>query len=400
MIMKIQEFVFNIRIGDLLSNIRLEGRNAKLLIYISGTLILAGAAAALYTLIAGHGSFAVDNTVPWGVLIAAYAFFVSSVGCCFVGSLESVFRVESYKAVTTRALFLAILIVVVGMLIIFVELGMPFRIFIQYLISPNLKSPIWWMGFNYLVYLVFITLEYYAIENGKERLIKTAGVLAFIAALIAHSTVGSVFGLLQARPFWYGPYMPIDFILHAWILGFSIMLLIASIYKKFNVDKKLTDNMWKLLAVLLIVNFFFAFWKIITGVYASDPAKSAAALSIVAGPLSVLFWLFEIILGTILPVILFLNPRYHTRKWMFVASAMSILGMLFTKINGVYAGLIVPIEAIDRERPLYHELSFSFTETIIVLGAIASVVLVYAYFEKYYFETNNVPLSKSASKTK
>lgn len=351
-------------------------------VFVIWSLFIAGV-----SLFSQHDLAGTNNKTPWGLLIAAYAFFVSSIGACFIGSLGSVFGIKKYVAIEKKAIFLAIVVVFVGMAIIFVELGRPLRMFIGYAKTPNFTSPIWWMGVNYTLYLIFIIAEFIALLKNNYKTARISGVFALLAAVIAHSTVGSVFGVVHARPFWYGPYMPIDFILCAWIMGFAMMIIVSFSFAKDNENKaesvSLIESMGKWLAVFIAIDMFFIFWKITTGLYGGEGAKYLATAALTTGPLSARFWGLEIILGLIAPFILLTVPVFKRSGNICLAAILSLVGMFVNKLNMVQAGQIVPSQVFNYDT--YLKYSPSMVEVSIVAGAIAFVVLIYNVTEKYYF---------------
>lgn len=351
-----------------------------MLIVTSVILILPGVVFGLISLFGKDDLFGANNYIPWTILIATYTFFVSSIGCCFVGALNNIFGIKKYAIIEIKAIFLAIIIVLTGMAIIFVELGKPFRIFIQYIINPHVTSPIWWMGVNYTVYLVFITLEFIFIIINKHNLARLVGIVAFIAAVAAHSTVGSVFGVMASKPLWYGPYLPIDFILCAWIIGFSILILIMSILNDKNYVS-LINEMSKWLVILLFLNLFFIFWKTITGLYSGEENKSLAILAMINGSISIKFWVFEIILGILIPVIL-LSNKLMTRFIYIISTLLVITGMFVNKLNMVHFGQIIPLEIRRAEQFEFIKMNITLPEISIITAAIVFVILSYYIAEK------------------
>jgi len=349
-----------------------------------GLIVVWGFYWGIYSLINGHELLGVNNNTPWGLLLSGYTFIVStSIGCCFVGSLWTVFGIEKYKSISKKAIFMAIIIVMVGMSVIFVELGKPFRMFLSYLTSPNPTSPILWMGVNYTLYLFFITLEFIFLLKEKYKLVRITGLLAFLIALSAETTVSSVFGVEIARPFWYGPFMPIDFVLCAWILGFALIsIVIYSSNSKMEERNYLMESSRKWLATLLAINMFFIFSKIITGIYVDESAKYLPTLALLSGPLSLRFWLFEILIGTLIPFIFLITSKQISIT--LVASILSIIGMFANKINMVEAGQIVPAKAIDYE--VFIKYSPTIPEIAIILGAISFLIIAYKLAERFYFE--------------
>lgn len=362
-------------------------------ISILSVVVLWGFYWGINSLISEHDLFGTTNKMPWGLLLSAYAFLVSSIGACFVGSLGSVFGIKKYEPIEKRAIFLAIVIVLTGMAVIFVELGHPFRILVRIFTSFNIRimSPIWGMGVNYTIYLAFIILEFLFLMMKNPKMAKVVGIFAFLSAIVAHSTVGSVFGVTYVRPFWYGPYMPIDFILGAWILGFALMIVVSSFTAK-SVElvsessvksESLVIDMGKWLAVFLSINIFFIFWKIFTGIYSGEEAKYLATLSLIKGPLSLRFWGLEIVVGLLIPLLLLIFPNTRRAGSIFTAAIFSIIGMFVNKMNLVEAGQIVPLEIFKSTE--YVKYSPTFIEISIVAGAIAFVILVYSLMERFYF---------------
>ena len=63
----------------------------NMVIYFLGFVTIVGVGAGVHSLVAGHEhTFGVSREVPWGILIAAYIFFVvTSTGLCIVSSMSS-----------------------------------------------------------------------------------------------------------------------------------------------------------------------------------------------------------------------------------------------------------------------------------------------------------------------
>ena len=83
-------------------------------VFLLGLLTLVGVAFGVHSIIAGHEhTFGVTRDVPWGVLIAAYVFFVvTSTGLCIVSSVGHVFGFKDFNPIAKRAVFLSIATIV------------------------------------------------------------------------------------------------------------------------------------------------------------------------------------------------------------------------------------------------------------------------------------------------
>jgi molybdopterin-containing oxidoreductase family membrane subunit len=323
--------------------------------------------------------------VPWGLLISTYVFFVvSSTGLCFVTSFGHVFGYKMYDLIGTRGVFLAIITIMSGFTAIIAELESPWRM-LYYMISPNLLSPMWWMGLLYGIYLVFMIGEFIFLAIIKNhniaRLLGAGGVTS---ALTAHSTLGGVFGLSLARPLWYGPYYPIYFILSALVSGSALLLFVViTTYrvKKQEIPEDMTELLFhlsKLLIFFLAVNVFFYTWKIIVAVYAHIPGKYEGVMTLLNGPLSMGFWVFEVFLGIMVPFALLLYPG-RTLNRIAIASFLIVSGIFALRFDFVSAGQLYPVLGGSHYAVYFP----SQVEILIVLGGIALCALMYTLGDKF-----------------
>ena len=191
-----------------------------------GVIVLFALGLAGYRTFAPGEVFGTTTDIPLGLLLSTYIFFVvSSTGMCLITSFGHVFGIHRYELVAKRGVYLAIITLVVGFASIGIELERPLRFMVLIMLSPNLKAPIWWMGTLYQLYMVFLIFELIALTRHNHKWAQIFGLLGFISAISAHSCLGAVLGLVQARPFWYGPYMPIYFILSALVSGTSFLIM-------------------------------------------------------------------------------------------------------------------------------------------------------------------------------
>ncbi len=134
-------------------------------------LTLVGIGAGVYSLFAGHEhTFGISREVPWGVLIAAYVFFVvTSTGLCIVSSLGHVFGYKEFLPIAKRAVYLSIVTIISGFLVIAFEIENSWRMPVGNVVGANLSSNIWWMGTLYGAYLVFMILEFIMLQRNNHN---------------------------------------------------------------------------------------------------------------------------------------------------------------------------------------------------------------------------------------
>ncbi len=354
----------------------------------------AGIAFGLHALYAGHDEvYGVTRQVPWGLLIATYVFFVvTSTGLCLVSSLGHVFGFESFHEIGKRAVYLAICTIISGFLVISFEIENPWRMAIYNVMSPNLTSNIWWMGTLYGAYLFFMVTEFALLVKGKHKAAGVLGLLGVVAGIAAHSNLGAVFGLLNGREFWHGPYMPIYFIASAMMSGCAAILFFTYIAHKVN-GQLLHDKMkasltatGRLGMLLMATLMFFVTWKVLSGIAGNPPGKFEAMMELVKGSYATNFWLGEVFLGMALPFCILLLTRASAPKWAFVAGLVSMIGIFFMRYDLVVVGQLVPSFhslGVEGNKTL---LSYtpSLHEVVITLGGLAFCGLMFLLGEQVF----------------
>lgn len=347
-------------------------------------------------LLNGHGTLGITRTVPWGILISTYVFFVvSSTGLCLISSMGHVFGIEKYEVIGKRAIILAIFTLVCGFIVIGMELGHPLRMLLYNVISPNFNSAIWWMGTLYGIYLVFIAIEFFFLMKHNHKGAFYAGLGGFLAGISAHSNLGAVFGLLEARPFWHGPYLPIYFILSALISGCALIIIILNVAHKGPSNLPARDSeallgISKIFGLLIGILIFFDIWKLVTSIYGAPPEKYETVMQLISGSLSTNFWFFETLLGLLIPFFIILATKGNNLKASLVAAVSAVIGIFFMRYDLVIAGQLYPMRAATPGSGVqgaaangFVAYAPSFTEVSIVIGAISFCCFLYLAAEKF-----------------
>jgi len=331
----------------------LEGSRSGMyngVIGLMGLFTLVGIAFGIHAMFAGHEHvYSVTREVPWGLMLGAYVFFVvTSTGLCLVSSIGHVFGYEAFKPIAKRSVFLAIATIVAGFLVIAFEIENPWRMAIYNVISPNLSSNIWWMGTLYGAYLFFMLIEFALLQAGKHKTAGILGMLGVISGVAAHSNLGAVFGLLNGREFWHGPYMPIYFITSAMMSGCATVIFFHWLGYKINGWKMSTQlenslySVGKLGALLYIVILFFTTWKMISGYTGQQPGKYESIMALINGPFANNFWYGEVAMGLVIPLLIIMAVRAKNVTAMALGSMMSIVGIFVMRYDLVIVGQIIP----------------------------------------------------------
>ena len=360
-----------------------------------------GGAAILYGFWKGHETvYNASRWMPWGVLISTYVFFaVSASGMCLISSLGGVFRIERYEPLARRAVFFAMISLVAAFWALAGDLERPWRLPVWAVLTPGFRSAIWWMGVLYALYLVVLIVEFFylsrvemmtrsavsanasakASPDAAQRRLKRykslawfAGTGGFALAIAAPGTLGSVFGLVKASPLWHGAYMPVYFILSGLVSGAALLALVIILtYKLGRKDtgavRGLVLALGRLLLLFLALFLLFTAWLMATG-------NADAADFLLNGRLGLTFWVFEIGLGLLVPIIILLIPKTRTLLGVGLAAFLVLVGMFVARYDFVAAGQVT---SAGREAQAVSSLVPSVTEMLVVLGSFALFAALY-----------------------
>jgi molybdopterin-containing oxidoreductase family membrane subunit len=331
------------------------------LVGVGVILFIIGVIVGLYGFVKGHHViFNVTRDVPLGILLSTYVFFVvSSTGCCLVSSLGHVFKLHNFELISKRIVFLALATIFSGFIVLLFELEHPLKMVWNF-ITPNFRSNIWWMGTLYILYIIFMSLEFISLLIERHKYAATLGFFGALFGISAHSNLGGIFATLTARPYWHGPFIPVYFILSAFVSGGAIALFFTYVSYKLRgkeFDERVRNSLVavaKLQIVFLATLLFFYGWEMIIGLFASPHGKYESTMALLAGPLRFNFWFFEMFLGIFLPLGILLLTRLRNIRAMFWASVSCIVGIFFMRYD-----LVV----VDQLTPVWHSIGVELYET-------------------------------------
>jgi molybdopterin-containing oxidoreductase family membrane subunit len=191
-------------------------------------------------------------------------------------------------------------------------------------------------------------IEFALLQLGRHRAAGLSGLLGVISGVAAHSNLGAVFGLLNGREYWHGPYLPIYFIVSAMMSGCATIIFFHWLAYRINgwkMSEKLQQSLRavaKLGALLYITIIFFTSWKLISGLAGKVPGKYEAIMAVLTGPYASHFWFGEIFLGLAAPLVIILAVRARHIGAMAFGSLLSIIGIFIMRYDLLLVGQIIP----------------------------------------------------------
>lgn len=332
----------------------IEGRSSGfyVLLGVLGALILGGLGAAWYMEHHGHIVTGMTNRIVWGTPhVFAVFLIVAASGALNVASIASVFGREWYKPLARLSGLLAVTLLAGGLAVLVLDLGRPDRLIVA-MLHYNSKSIFTWNIFLYTGFFAVVAFYLWTLfERRMNGYTKRAGLLAFLWRLILTTGTGSIFGFLVARDPWNSALLAPLFIVMSFSLGLAIFLLVLMAACRWSgraLGDAVLQRLGRLLGIFVAAVLYFVAIHHLTNLYIARQHDLERFFLWDGGIYPVLFWFGQILIGSILPLVLLLNPGLsRSHRLIVLAAACVILGglaQLYVLIIGgqVYPQLMFP----------------------------------------------------------
>jgi molybdopterin-containing oxidoreductase family membrane subunit len=366
---------------------------------VLGIALLAGVVAGVFIFIQGHVLFNANDVLIWTLPLGVYIFLaLSSSGLTLLSALPLVFGIKKYEPFAKRLVFLAIATLCGGFVSIGLELGSIFHM-IYIMLSPNLSSPIWWMGAIYSVELAVLVLKFWKMHTGDYHsgFSKLLGTASFVLALIAPLMIGSVFGLTESRATYFGPVMSIYCLLMAVLSGTALFILYSLVVGRVTANSSSGEY------ASVVYDDFTLILTYSAGIVAAFTLLKIAIESSTTIPAFLVYHRFEhlfgsigvfgteVILGLFLPFVLLLIPSVRgSAGGRILASALIFAGSLARHMEILLAGQSHPVGPKAEQFPQYVQYVPSVWELLVLVFALAVMLLLYTLGERY-LKLNEAP---------
>lgn len=346
-------------------------------------------AIAFYMLVTeGHAAFNTNSWgVTWGLPISTYVFFVlTSTGLTFLASLAMIFGFDEFYPVAKRCVWLALATLVAGFATLALELGHPLRMLWAVPTGLQYRSPMFWMGVFYTLYLLLLFLKFVKIHGGDwdSRASRYLGISSFVSVVIAHSTLGLLFGMMAMRPMWYDGMLAVYFLITAAMSGAAFAVFFTYLAYGFS-QEKMPEKLRALASGSALPNMFATMIGItilatvsrtITGLWSNMDGLEVYQLLVRSPMYHLEFWA-----GLVVPFILMLSPTLQRQAKMQILSAALVMASLFMgRLEFVVSGQLVPM--FKGSALGFFEYTPSMTEWMLALVGIFITFALYAFGEK------------------
>jgi len=324
-----------------------------LLLVVAG----AGAVAMVMRLVTGLSMTELTSQVPWGAWVAFYIYFVGmSAGPAILSSLVFGFRLKQAEGIGRSALLVAALSLGVGLAFIGVDMGRIDRA-INVMLFFHWTSPLSWAVRSYMIYLVIVVVQLvYAIrlqrglgnDNNNRNVLKILSAIGLPLAIIGVlGAEGALFAVVSARGTWSGGLFPVILLASAILAGTAILIVVHYLVERGSGRKpnaRLMRFMGGILLAGLLVDAGLTFYEYGIPLLARNHHEVQILDVMMFGPYAWTFWILQIGLGLVLPIIIMMIPKLRASTgWQAIAAGMVVVGIMGVRFNIVLPPQITPV---------------------------------------------------------
>ncbi len=338
------------------------------------------------------------DLVPWGLWITIdLSSIAMSAGAFSLCAAVYLLGLKRYQPLARTATFIGLIGYSMAVLTLLLDIGRPDR-FWHALVYWNTHSVLWEVTMCVTLYFTVLLLESAPIFGGMPLIKgrfpgisakltsvhKLAPYLAIVGlglSMLHQSSLGATYGVLKARPIWYRPDLSVLFMVSAIAGGISLTLLVTMLAGRLSPSIKIKDDLVERLAWIigwvLVGYLYFRFWDAFSMTYTYAPGRTEGLRVLTKGALSFNFWVGEILLGIVIPIILLINSRYRRQPVLrMLALALVVGGVVAYRWDTTISGQLVLLTYLPNEIVArYTHYIPSLTEFITGAGVVAYGVL-------------------------
>jgi molybdopterin-containing oxidoreductase family membrane subunit len=293
------------------------------------TIIAVGLGAAYYMEHNGHWVTGMSNQIVWGLPhVFAIFLIVAASGALNVASIGSVFGGPLYKPLGRYSGLLAIGLLVGGLMVLVLDLGRPDRLIVA-MTEYNFKSIFAWNVILYSGFIAIVAVYLWAmIDRNMAKFKRPLGFTAFFWRIALTTGTGSIFGFLVAREAYDAAIMAPMFVIMSFSYGlafFIITLLAAYLWGDREIGDLRLTKLKNLLGVFVGAVLYFVLAYNLTNLYATQHHGIERFILLDGGVYTMMFWIGQILIGSIIPLFLIYSPAFEKSRWAIAAASIAVL---------------------------------------------------------------------------
>jgi tetrathionate reductase subunit C len=267
-------------------------------------------------------------------MIVTYFFFGGISAGAYMFSVAANYWKQEFKPLAKRGAVLSLIALAIGMIILLLDLGQPFRAWRLFL-SFNPRSPLSW-GVWFLNAFIFFNFVYNVLLfTGKEANAKKFAYAGLPFAILTATYTGMLLAQAPSRALWHTALIPVLFMNGGLISGIALVMFFSAKAQNFELISKLG----KFVTWLLVLELVMVFGEFVI-LLNCGADHAAIAKSLLSGQLGFLFIGVEIILGAVIPVAILLRSK-ATVFTQALASILILIGIFTMRYVIVVGGQLI-----------------------------------------------------------
>ncbi len=328
----------------------IEGRSTGflMLLGIFGAMVLAAMGASYFMEHNGHYVTGMSNQIVWGTPhVFAVFLIVAASGALNVSSIGTVFGKAMYKPLSRLSNVLSLTLLAGGLMVLVLDLGRPDRMIIA-MTYYNFKSIFAWNMILYNGFFVIVGIYLWTLMDHKLKgYARAAGLTAFLLRLTLTTGTGSIFGFLVAREAYDAAIMAPMFIIMSFSFGLAFYLLVlmaAYTWTGRPLGDAVVTRLKNLLGVFVSAVLYFVLVYHLTNLYVTEHHGVERFILLDGGIYTQLFWIGQIIIGGIIPLLIFFTPAFaKSRAVLSLGAVLVIVGGLAQMYVIIIGGQAYPL---------------------------------------------------------
>lgn len=316
--------------------------------------------------------------VNWGLWVAMYLFFAGmAAGSFMVATLDLLFEIPLFKGTGKYALWATVVTLPGALILIGFDLGHMERIWKVYL-EPSFRSLLAQLVWSYSTFFVVAIVALVLAVKQKRTPLRIVMAIGLALAVFVSGGVGALLGVNAGSASLHNTMLPAQFPILNLASGIALLLVIVSFFGAVSDPARRLRIMHVLgatLVVLLLVKAYFLWVDYSQVLYGNVPDAVAAAEQVLFGPYAWAFWILQVGLGIVVPVILLLLPATRGKPLATgLAGFLVLLGLAVGRTAIIFPALSIPeLEGLGEAFTGPH-LGFDYTPSLMEWSVALGVV--------------------------
>jgi Ni/Fe-hydrogenase subunit HybB-like protein len=324
----------------------------------------------------------INDAYPWGWWVGAGVMSFIAFGAVgfTVALLVEILGRHRYAPLVRPAVVVGLLFYLSYLVILCLEIGRPWKGWILFFSWAD-TSPLFEIAWCATIYTVCLMIEFGKMAAKNTGLPSVARVLGWfylpavvLGVTLSHfhqSSLGTLMTIvpLKVDPLWWSEMLPVTFLISAYISGLAVITiehLAATRWLRLQPRIDLLAGLARIQAGLALVYLIIRVGDIVyRGVAGAMVETSWLAFSL---------W-FELVVGFLIPAVIFLIPELRRTRWgLYAGSALLLAGAVATRLD--VAVVAMEVKSWQSYFPALGEFATTF-------GTLAGAILVYSFLLRH-----------------